>query len=570
MPTELLTAPPSETPQSGDWQRLRALLLGRERAALESLTGKVGDRDSLARSVAGILAEALELRSRQDASMTRVLAPLVEDSLQQSVRNNPKPLIEALYPIMGSTIRRSLSEALAELLQAFNGAVEQSLSLRALKWRWDAWRTGQPYASVVLLHTLVYRVEQIFLIHRDSGLLLHHVLADRVVSQDPDMIAGMLTAIRDFVSDSFQVSQEEGVSAVRLGDLTIQVRVGPKAVLAAVVRGNAPGSLSLRLTETLEQVHASYGAALAGFAGDAAPFDDAGILLAPCLSAQTRSVNPRPRWRGYAMLTLLAAALAAWGMQHHRTTRDWDQAVADLGAEPGFVLLDAGAGGSHRLRGLRDPLSRDPAQVLGAERLQRLRIQLEFKPYLSLEPAFVLARAERLLRPPAGVRFALQDGVLHAKGTASLAWLHEAAGRAPLIEGIRAWDASAVTPDDAAGFEQARRALSAVTVYFPIGSAALPVTERTILETLDPLLARFRDAAEVLHLDYGVEVIGRADAPGTTALNLLLSQNRANAVRAFLVAHGLPAERVLARGIGASDATGLERRVNISIFVKAP
>jgi outer membrane protein OmpA-like peptidoglycan-associated protein len=109
-----------------------------------------------------------------------------------------------------------------------------------------------------------------------------------------------------------------------------------------------------------------------------------------------------------------------------------------------------------------------------------------------------------------------------------------------------------------------------VAVYFPIGSAALPDTERAMLETLDPLLARFRDAAEVLHLDYGVEVIGRADAPGTTALNLLLSQNRANAVRAFLVAHGLPAERVLARGIGASDATGLERRVNISIFVKAP
>src|SRR5580704_7423915 len=223
-------AKPEES-SAGERHRLRSLLFADEQASLKALSAKVGDRASLARSVAAVLSEAAAIRARHDDSITRVLAPIVEPSLQQSVRKNPQPLVDALYPIMGPAIRRSISEALADMMQRFNGAVEQSLSPRALKWRFDAWRTGQSYATVVLLKTLVYRVEQVFLIHRKTGLLLGHVQADQIVVQDPDMVSGMLTAIRDFVSDSFHVADEDGVDAIRVGNLSVQVRVGPKAVL---------------------------------------------------------------------------------------------------------------------------------------------------------------------------------------------------------------------------------------------------------------------------------------------------------------------------------------------------
>ena len=153
---------------ASEWQRLRSLLLGSEQASLQALAAKVGNRDNLARSVASVLAEATAIRARQDDGITRALAPIINDGLQQSARENPQPLVDALYPIMGPAIRRSIAEALADMMQAFNRAVEQSVSPRALKWRLDAWRTGQPYAHVVLLHTLIYRVEQVFLIHRET------------------------------------------------------------------------------------------------------------------------------------------------------------------------------------------------------------------------------------------------------------------------------------------------------------------------------------------------------------------------------------------------------------------
>src|SRR5450755_2016811 len=89
----------------GEWHRLRQLLFGTEQKSLNALSAKIGDRDSLARSVAGVLPEAIALRAQQDDRISQVLAPVVEESLQQSVRVNPQPLVDALFPIMGPAIR---------------------------------------------------------------------------------------------------------------------------------------------------------------------------------------------------------------------------------------------------------------------------------------------------------------------------------------------------------------------------------------------------------------------------------------------------------------------------------
>ena len=79
---------------------------------------------------------------------------------------------------MGPAIRRAIAEALRAMVDSFNQVLQHSLSARALRWRVEAWRTGRPFAEVVLSHSLVYRVEQVFLVHRDTGLLLQHVAAD--------------------------------------------------------------------------------------------------------------------------------------------------------------------------------------------------------------------------------------------------------------------------------------------------------------------------------------------------------------------------------------------------------
>src|SRR5436190_4493612 len=96
-------------------------------------------------------------------------------------------------------IRRSIAESLRRLMQS----LEHTFSWRGLKWRFEALRTGKTFAEVVMLRSLVYRVEQLFLIHRKTSLSLLHVTADSAIAKDSDMVAGMLSAIQDFVRDSF-------------------------------------------------------------------------------------------------------------------------------------------------------------------------------------------------------------------------------------------------------------------------------------------------------------------------------------------------------------------------------
>ena len=52
------------------------------------------------------------------------------------------------------------------------------------------------------------------------------------------------------------------------------------------------------------------------------------------------------------------------------------------------------------------------------------------------------------------------------------------------------------------------------------------------------------------HLELGLEIQARVDSVGPEALNYMLTQARAAAVRDFLVEEGIPAERLIARGFG--------------------
>ena len=87
------------------------------------------------------------------------------------------------------------------------------------------------------------RVEQVLLIHRPTGLKLEHCFAPTVAYQDPEMVSGMLTAIQDFVRDSFSAPPGETLDSLRVGDLEVWVEQGPHATIAAVIRGHAPASL---------------------------------------------------------------------------------------------------------------------------------------------------------------------------------------------------------------------------------------------------------------------------------------------------------------------------------------
>ena len=302
VPPSLQSIDSQEDPQQNvNLEELRDLILG------QSVGDRVDDRLSSfrvnAENIADILPEAISLNESSDlASVSR---PTVEDAIKESVNQDQEILAEALFPIIGPATRKAVTTAIKTLSDSLNQGIELSLSPKSIGWRIESWRTGRPFAEVVLLRSLLYQVEQVLLIHKETGLMLNEVVAETVTVQDPDLVSSMLTAIEDFVKDSFTTKTNSFLDSVEFGDLTLWIEDGPQAVVACSIRGVAPKSLRVVMQETLEQIHRQYDSQLETFSGDRSLFDTTEAYLQTCLLTQSKpqekkAIATQMDWRCFA------------------------------------------------------------------------------------------------------------------------------------------------------------------------------------------------------------------------------------------------------------------------------
>lgn len=543
-------------PSAEELAELRELLLGPERRRLKDLERRLDAVGLSGEELAELLPEAIALRTGRDRQLARALAPTVEGAISESVRRNPREIATAIFPVLGPAIRKAIAETLAGLVASINRTIEHSLSPHGLKWRLEAWRTGVPYAQIVLKHALIYRVEQVFLIHPETGLLLAHAWVPDLRASDPDLISGMLTAIRDFVADSFSREGDAGgLRRFSVGELTVMVEQGPRAVLAAVVRGQAPDSLLERLQDTLETIHLQFSGALADFDGDAAALEPARPLLEECLTTVVSTDRTRERrgamaWLPWAIgALLLVAVLGGLTIRSHRR---WSRAVRALESQPGIMLTRAERGGGRwRFAGLRDPLARDPTAVLAGVGVDSSTVEQRWEPYLSLQPELVLARARQRLAPPASLALTLERDTLRLQGSAPLPWVI-AAGRASLPAGLAALDLSGVRPEIPADLGQLVRDIEAQRVLFDVGSAELGSGARGVINQVATALQRLDAGVALIGARASLELIGRTDPTGSDSANQTLSRGRAETVVAALAARGVPTGAARVSGVGTS------------------
>ncbi|HEV8498572.1 MAG TPA: hypothetical protein VGQ56_16970 [Gemmatimonadaceae bacterium] len=561
-----------------DFATLRQLLVGPERQQLDELADRVEQVAITPETLADHLPEAIALRTSRDRQLGRALAPTVETALRESIRRNPRDIASAIFPVLGPAIRKAIAETMAELVRSINKAVEHSLSVQGIKWRIEAWRTGERYADVVIKHALVYRVEQVFLIHAETGLLLAHVTAPDLNVPDADLISGMLTAIQDFVRDSFRPGEGGTLSAFTVGEHTVHVEAGPRALIAGVIRGECPESVPLRLERTLEQIHLEYATQLSDFEGDAVPFASAAPLLEENLETVLSTGRGTNRaatvWLRWAT-PLAAIALLAIGLATASWLR-WRRAVRAMEAEPGFVVVDASRSWRRwHFRGLKDPIARDPRAVLTAVGLTPPTIAGEWKPYLSLDSTMIVARARRTLAAPASVTTALAGDTLRVAGNASLNWLSKLRAGLP-IAGVAHVDLSAVRVTLPRGIDELRRRVELKRVLFAPGSSRMADAELSDLRAQAATMRQLFDSVAAIGASLRVDLVGRTDPSGTDETNQSLAQLRVDAVMRSLTALAVPAAILNGRplatalplpGANADEQARINRSVSFEVVV---
>ncbi|MEL6139584.1 MAG: OmpA family protein [Cyanobacteria bacterium J06628_6] len=538
-------------------KELQQLLLG---ADIDTLRRPPAD------AIAAVLPEAIAQAQPQQDQLSLAAVPTVEAAIQASVNQDVNVLSEALFPVIGPATRKSITAAIGNLVQSLNQTLEYSLSPQSFKWRLEARRTGKSFAEVVLLRTLVYQVEQVLLIHKDTGLVLQHVVKPDATVQDPDVVSAMLTALQDFVRDSFQVEGSGGLDTLELSGLQILLEEGPQAVLACVIRGVAPQDLRQTLRDSLEKIHLLFGQQLQAFDGDPEPLAGSRPYLEDCFQAQFKQQDsppqqsiPRPRWQqtlAWLALGGVLIGLTTWGWLNWRADQRWAQLVATLEQQPGIVIVSAQRqGGQYVLSGLRDPLAADPEQALADSAIRPDAVTMRWEPYLSMAPAFVDDRLYALLSPPPTVTLQLDaNRVLHLSGQAPSDWIQRARqlSRQMVILG---WDDAQLTAIEQQTLQTLIGRIESRQFDFEPAQQRLQSFDQTGLSNQANDIRQLADLARMFDQTVNITLVGAGDSAGQTDLG----QSRAAVVEHQLVHAGVDPTILDTRATTAAQSPGTVR-----------
>jgi hypothetical protein len=119
---------------------------------------------------------------------------------------------------------------------------------------------------MVLRDSMPYTVQHVFLIHRETGLLLVHLTPEDIPSEhDPELISAMLTAIRQFAHDAFGAGEDE-LDEIQYGSSRILIKSGSLAYAAVVVSGIEPQGYTGLLRGVTAEINIQHEGALKAFA----------------------------------------------------------------------------------------------------------------------------------------------------------------------------------------------------------------------------------------------------------------------------------------------------------------
>ncbi len=555
---------------STDLERVRSLLLGSEYEELLRLKREFEDDGQFADHIARVVTEAIRSRASRDDSVTTVLAPTIDRAISGSINQDPHKLAESLYPIMGPAIRKSISETLQQMIENFNQLLEQSLSPQSLRWRFDAWRTGRTYTELVLLNTLEYQIDQVFLIHRETSLLISHVFNDLAERKDPDMVSSMFSAIQDFIEDSFSVNEGDVLDTLRLGDLTVVIQRGPHAVLAAVVRGRVPENLREKMSGLLENLHRLKRQQLMEYGGDPAVFAEVESDLRTILDSKARQ-DGAPRktpWLAIVAIIFITGLIAWWQYQSFLTRQAQQDLITRLAAEPGLVVLHSSDDeGIFHIELLADPMATDPEVV--AYNTDLVTRQFTIRPHLSLSPEIVLRRITRQLAPPEGVTVGLDPSTLIVSGLATIDWYERLDQNWALLAGVDSLDVTGLKTHDPVADEWAelRGRIQAIEFSYPKESVEVDPNSAKFQLLISSLRRANQLSLQLTASPVKLDIVGYTDETGTVRLNEQIGLQRAEQLKQLLVTHGVgPGQMRTFSGLRYEDAPINMRKTRIVIL----
>ena len=559
---------PSSEQDDNSLDRIRELLIGRD----EKYIQEKFDKDPKG-FVSKVVSEALFEREAKDGSVNKVLVPLVEKSLHRSIEANSEKIVGTLYPLVGTLVRKAVSSFLLEFVERTNTLIENSLSPKSVSWRFKAWQSGIKYSEYVASQIYQYQVQQLLVIHRETGTLLHSISSDPDKEKDADLISSMLVAINDFVADAFGVTSNQTdneLDEIKTEDFTLLIAVGPQAILVAAVTGSVPARVKSKLQRALEEFHQFYQQPLINYDGDNAPFVGSETLLADCLLSERKDSekNKSKRMFGGIVILLLLCGLG-FLCAARLSLSILKSELHELTPPPGLLVTDTYISkGKVHAKVFRDPVAMSVSNWLNDNDINLNKLTIIEEPYLSLKTKVIEQKLSAVVNNTSlrdGESLNLEqnnEGKWEISGSLFTAHSNELLQRIRAIPGINLvfLDTSKITiipsvQTETLALKKARltklaNKISSQNVLFATNQETISEVQLTKLALLANDIKALQTLAQATKTDISIIIMGASDNTGSSVNNRELSQRRAQNVYDSMKSLGVDSDMLIPVSLG--------------------
>jgi hypothetical protein len=230
-----------DVPSDTSAEALREILFGDDRQHIAELETELDE---------------LERRITDEDALISIIAPVLAGAIHRKIGDARQEMVEALYPIIGQIIVRAASQSLRGL--GHNVGVRiRSWAPQAL-WQRTRTRPGAPGAETAPQTTPSGVVAEVFLIHREMGLLLWHVSGTSRATRDPLLTRETLAAIHDFRQATSGPGEAAQRDEVCIGERRILMEAADHTCLGVVIRGGEPPGVRAKMHQTITEVEHAY------------------------------------------------------------------------------------------------------------------------------------------------------------------------------------------------------------------------------------------------------------------------------------------------------------------------
>jgi hypothetical protein len=227
--------------------QLRDILLRDDRETLSAVKKVLDDKALLSDRISPIVEEHLE-NMRQN--FPQEYEQLVNKMIEQKLKSSQKEIVEVIYPVLGQMITKFISLQFQMLKESIDKQVKETFSTKTIMDKIKYRIFGVKTADIIIASADVPFVEEIFVIQKNSGLLLGS--AALYPTENRDAVAGMLTAIKDFVEDAFEKDKED-LETINYGTYRVMLYSFPTYYFAMALSGSLSTSESEKFRSSVFQ-----------------------------------------------------------------------------------------------------------------------------------------------------------------------------------------------------------------------------------------------------------------------------------------------------------------------------